>query len=303
MTAWPDSAAAVAAVRGAERLARDSRADPDRRADAIALLALAGVESRRSALVRLVDPREPEPVQIAALRALTALKGDAIARQLLSKWPELTAGARSALVDLLLAEPARQRLLVAALREGSVQAWAMSFWQKRDLLMHEDPEIRTAARALLEESPERRADIVNRYAAAVDRGGDPAHGEQVFARACAACHHVGGGTGADVGPDLATVRHRPPLALLIDILSPSQSIAQGYETYVVRRTNGRTEAGTLSAQAGTSITLRQAGARVVIPRREIKQLSFVPQSTMPAELDKVIGPEEMADLLAFLTRR
>ena len=82
--------------------------------------------------------------------------------------------------------------------------------------------------------PSAAAAIVNRYASAVERGGDAARGQEVFARTCAACHHLGGGTAADVGPDLATIRHRPPLSLLVDILSPSQSIAQGYETYLVR---------------------------------------------------------------------
>ena len=95
----------------------------------------------------------------------------------------------------------------------------------------------------------------------------------------------------------------PPLALLVDILSPSQSIAQGYETYTIERANGRTEAGTLAEQTATAITLRQAGQPLVIPRRDIKHIAMLPQSSMPADLDKVIPPQEMADLLAFLTRR
>jgi len=89
----------------------------------------------------------------------------------------------------------------------------------------------------------------------------------------------------------------------VDVLSPSQSIAQGYETYVVKRTGGQTEAGTLAAQSAGSVTLRQAGRTIVIPRREIKQLTVLGQSTMPADLDKAISPEEMADLLAYVTKR
>ena len=73
--------------------------------------------------------------------------------------------------------------------------------------------------------------MVNRYAAAVERGGNAERGSAVFAKACAACHKVGNGTPSDLGPDLSGIRHRPPLALLVDVLSPNQSIAQGYETY------------------------------------------------------------------------
>jgi putative membrane-bound dehydrogenase-like protein len=303
MSGLPQSTRARAAIARADRLAVDTQADGAKRADAITLLAVVGVSSRQAMLVRLIDPRQPEAVQISALAALSTIKGERIARELLPKWPELTPGARSALIDLMLDGPGRQRLLVDALRNGTVQPWAMSFWQKRDLLMNDDDGIRTAARALLEETAEGRANIVNRYAAAVERGGDAVRGRQVFSRVCAACHHLGGGTRADLGPDLATVRHRPPLSLLVDILAPSQAIAQGYETYLVQLAGGRTEAGTLASQTAGALTLRQAGKTLVIPRGNIRHLTVVTQSTMPSALDKVIPPEEMADLLAFLTKR
>ena len=294
----PDSAAALDV---ASQTAVDPAADADRRGDAIRLLAIDGAALRRPMLERLVRPREPEAVQIAALNALERLRGDTVGRELLPSWPALTPGARSALVDLLLADPARQRLLVDAMSRGAVQPWALSFGQKRDLLMNDDAAIRRDARALLEESPTARGEVANRYAAAVEGGGDPARGQQVFARVCAACHHLGGGTDADVGPDLATVRHRPPLSLLVDILSPSQSIAQGYETYLVELANGRSEAGLLASQSATTITLRQAAKTIPIQRRDIQRLTVVPQSMMPATLDTAITPEQMADLLAYLT--
>ncbi len=297
------SPSVTTAIARADRTAFDRRGDAARRADAITLLALAGAASRRTALLSLVDPRQPEAVQVSAIAALSTIKGVGIARQVLTRWSELTPGARSALVDLLLQTLDRQRILVDAISRGTVQPWAMTFWQKRDLLMNDDAAIRASARALLEESPARRAGIVNRYASAVERGGDAARGQEVFARTCAACHHFGGGSSADVGPDLATIRHRPPLSLLVDILSPSQSIAQGYETYLVELRGGRVEAGTLASQTAAAISLRQAGKSVTIPRRDIRHLTVVAQSTMPSALDKLIPPEQMADLVAYLTKR
>jgi len=302
-TGLPQSAAATAAVTRADGLSVDRTVSAARRADAIRLLGVAGAVGRQAALERFVSPREPEAVQVAALESLTSIKGVEIGKAMLARWPELTPAARSALADLLLVEPDRQRLLVKALQDGRVQPWALTFGQKRDLIMNDDAGIRAASRTILEDTAEHRAAVVNRYAASVERGGDAARGQQVFTKICAACHHLGGGTAADVGPDLATVRHRPPLSLLVDILSPSQSIAQGYETYVVKRTNGQTDAGTLAAQSAGSITLRQTGKTVVIPRREIKQLTVLGQSTMPADLDKAISPEEMADLVAYVTKR
>ena len=53
-------------------------------------------------------------MQVASLESLKSIKGVAIGNAMLARWPELTPGARSALADLLLAEPDRQRLLVGA---------------------------------------------------------------------------------------------------------------------------------------------------------------------------------------------
>jgi putative heme-binding domain-containing protein len=157
---------------------------------------------------------------------------------------------------------------------------------------------------VLEEDPRKRADTVRRYAVALDLTGDPARGEQVFSRACAACHRLGETAGGDLGPDLATVRHRPPMSLLADILLPSRSIAQHYETYVVERAGSGTAAGVLGAETPTTITLRQGGDReVVIRRADIRKMAVSPQSTMPADLAQAISPEEMADLLAFVRRQ
>lgn len=97
---------------------------------------------------------------------------------------------------------------------------------------------------------------------------------------------------------------RPPLGLLGDILVPSQSIAQHYETYVVQTRGGRSEAGVLGSQTPDTITLRQGqGREVTVRRSEIRSMAAAPQSSMPADLDKVITPGEMADLLAYIRGR
>ena len=115
------------------------------------------------------------------------------------------------------ADARRQRILVEAIAQGTVQPWAMTFWQKRDLIMNDDAAIRASARALLEESTGARAVSSIAMRPRSSAAATPLADEEVFARTCAACHHLGGGTVADVGPDLATIRHRPPLSLLVDI--------------------------------------------------------------------------------------
>jgi putative heme-binding domain-containing protein len=297
-----DTEATRRSLARAERLAGTRGADEAIRADAVGLLALDRATDRSTLFQALIEPRQPEAVQSAAIKALGQRPGKPIGTFLLGRWPQLTPAARSDAADALLSDESRTWLLVGALRSGAVQPWTLNFSQKRQLIMNRNEEIRAAARALLEEDPRQRGRTVKRYAAALDMAGDATRGEQVFGTVCGTCHAING-KGADLGPDLATVRHRPPLLLLADILLPSQSIAQKYETYLVERTSGTTESGVLAAQTPTSVTLRQGGTRqVTIPRTQIRSMTVSPQSAMPADLDKLITPEQMADLLAFLRR-
>ena len=228
------------------------------------------------------------------------MPGPSLGHFLLERWAALTPPARQAAAHALIADRDRTRLLLLALSKGTVPTWTLGFWEKRDLVMHDDAAIRAESRALLEERPAERDAVVARYAAALDLSGDASRGREVFTRVCAACHRLESVGTQDLGPDLATVRHRPLSALLGDILVPSRSIAQRYETYVVERANGATETGVLGGETPTSVTLRVPGRDIVIARRDIKTIRVLPQSAMPADLDRVIDPQQMADLLRFI---
>jgi putative heme-binding domain-containing protein len=298
----PEGPAVRPVLERAAARAADRTQDPSARADALGLLALAGVDRDASWLQDLVDPREPEPVQVAAVKALGRASGDAVGGFLIARWKTLTPGTRSEAAQVLLADPPRTRLLLAALKDGRVPAWTLGFWQKRDLLMHEDAAVRAEAHALLEEKPGEREQVLKRYEAALDGPADAARGEQVFRAVCAKCHRLQG-AGSEVGPDLGTVRNRPASLLLKDVLIPSQSIAQGYEAYVVERSSGGIEQGVLAGQTPTTIVLhREGGQEVVIPRADIKRLYVSQLSAMPADLEQQVSERQMADLLEYLTK-
>jgi putative heme-binding domain-containing protein len=209
---------------------------------------------------------------------------------------------RNAAATAVLARREGAQAMLDALQSGAVKPWMLNFWQKRSLIMNRDERIRATARTVLEEAPDARARTVARYAAALEGRGNAARGADVFARTCSTCHQIDGKGGTEMGPDLATVRHRPMPLLLADILEPSRSIAQHYETYQVERASGDTLVGVIGEESPNAITFRQGpGQSVTIRRSDIRQMSVSPQSAMPEALDQQVTPEEMADLLAFLT--
>jgi putative heme-binding domain-containing protein len=296
----PAGGAVSAALDRAGKTAADPKADAELRADSIELLALSNPESHKQFFQSLIDAREPEVVQEAAVRAYGQLSGADIGTFFLDKWRVLTAPVRSEAADAMYRDPTRVRLLVDALKNGDVQPWTLSFRHRIRLIMNPDPSIRDAARPLLEQTPKDREAVVKRYQAALDKKGDPGKGVEVFRSICAKCHRLDG-YGAEVGPDLGTVRNQPKQFFLTNILIPSLSISQGYESYVVETTSGGNYDGVIGPQTPTTITLRhENGKEDVIQRQDIKNMYVTNLSAMPPDLEKQISVDQMSDLLAYL---
>ena len=193
----------------------------------------------------------------------------------------------------------RVLLLLEAVKKGDVQTWQLDPYKPR-LFMDPDPAVRQLARALFEQSSAQREQVLKQYQAALNMSGDVKRGKDTFTRVCSRCHELDG-VGVAVGPNLGTVRNHPASALLVDIIMPSKSIEQGYETYVVELTSGDIVDGIMSAQTPATITLRQEqGRETVIARQDIKTMRVSKVSMMPEGLERQISVDQMADLLTFL---
>ncbi len=292
-----------ALLKQSATLAADPKQPGPRRAAAIRLLALAQTAQPAAFYRKFVEPSEPEEVQEAAVQALGKEKGTEDAKFLLSRWRNMTPAIRSEAGDALMSSPERFQLLLNAIDQGEVQPWSLPLRQRVRMQMNTDPALRERARTLLAVKAGNREEVLKRYQAVLDkRTGDPAQGRVAFEKVCSKCHRLNG-VGAEVGPDLATVRNRTPDALLTDILIPSRSIAQMYEAYVVDTVSGGTLEGVIGEQTSTTITLvHEQGKKDVIPRSEIRQMFVSNLSAMPEDLDKEVPPEQLADLIAYLKK-
>ena len=279
---------------------RNRSANAELRADSVALLELDQAASHEDLFKTLIDPKECDSVQAAAVQALGRIQGGEIGSFLLAHWRAMTPEVRNDAAAAMLTDSDRPKLLLAAIRDGSVQPWTLSFRVKHSLLMSRDASLRQEARALLEAKSGEREKVLKRYEAALEMNGDPEKGQQVFERVCSKCHQLNG-RGHQVGPDLGTVQNRPPSLILPDIIMPNKSIAQGYESYVIEtKSNGIIE-GVLGPQSPTTITLRhEEGKEDVIRRDDIVKMYVTNLSAMPEDLDKQVSVEEMADLLKYI---
>lgn len=290
-------------VEKAHALIGDQNADASERGLAVRFIALADFDTSADLLMGLLNPGEPFEIQKTVLETLNPLGGEALADRLISGWSSLTPSIRDQAIAVLTATEERRRRLIEALEEGLVDPSAVSWPRQVGLMAQADEGLRRRSRAIFAD-PKRGSDrqaVLTTYEQSLNTPGSPVKGKAVFAENCAVCHQIGNEHGIAYGPDLASIRNRRPGAVLTDILDPNLSIADGFDLWEIKLTNGESKQGIIGSETSSSLTLRiYGGGQETLSRNEIQSLRALGISVMPQGLENQISPEEMRDLLAFI---
>lgn len=134
--------------------------------------------------------------------------------------------------------------------------------------------------------------------------GDRLRGLQVFRSSqagCSGCHAIGY-VGGKIGPELSRIGStRSKEDLLEAILYPSARLEQGYRTVRVLTTDGQVYQGLPVRQDSEAIELLlQVDRSVRIETEAIETMQAGELSVMPAGIDRVLSPQQLADLLELL---
>lgn len=135
--------------------------------------------------------------------------------------------------------------------------------------------------------------------------GDAERGAKLFSNRdrskCATCH-LKGEQGARLGPDLTRIGAiRSERDLLEAIVYPSASIARYHEVVNVITEDGKAVSGLIAKETVNKIFLATAeGVLQPVRIRDIEEARYSSVSLMPEGLDKILKPEEIADLVAYL---
>lgn len=285
----------------AQEIVRDRTRSTEARIEALGRLDFASADDILPSVARLIDPREPQVLQLAALDRLKKSNSDEAITILIGAWPSMGPTVRNAALEVLLSRSASARQTLEAVAEGRILARDLDVARKKQLISHREASIRERAQALLSEpSTSGRAEVLAAYRSAIELPGDTAAGRQVFVKTCASCHKLDG-TGHEIGPNLATIQNRGAEAILANVLDPNREVNPQFLSYFVVTNDGRTLTGMIQAETGTSITLVRADNQSdLVLRSEIESLESTGVSLMPEGLEKDLTPQAMADLIAYL---
>jgi putative membrane-bound dehydrogenase-like protein len=286
-------------------VAQDSTRSEADRTSALKVIGELGTSSSVSGLTQLLDANQPEPVRLAAIRALGRFEDRSIASKLMAAYPAMPPTLKSATRELLFSRNQSASAFLDEVQKRPDWAKEVPVAQVRLISALSSKELDSRVRKIWGNvgrgTPEEKLATMRRFnndlrAAA----GDAKAGVRSYNQLCARCHKLFG-TGGDLGMDLTNANRADRNYLLTHIVDPSVYIRKEYMTYDVRTTSGRVLSGLMVEQDAASVTILDADYRKTrVPRSEVASLAESEISVMPEGLLDKLTPQELRNLFAFL---
>ncbi len=249
----------------------------------------------------------PPETQTAALDSLAKITGHLPTGPdgtpaIWQAWEHGSPRLRNQIIDCLLTREEWVEFLLGALIDNRCRPSDLNASQRERLLSSPESRNSELAHKVIEKYGERNAsEKLSEWSESLTLPGRSDAGRLVFSKHCSACH-VLDGIGYAVGPDLAALTDRSPRALFTAILDPNRDLDTRYLNYVAVTKDGLTFSGVLAEETATSVTLKEREAKAhVLLRRDLEELKASNKSAMPEGLEKDFSPEDLADLLAFVS--
>ncbi|MDE0865333.1 MAG: neutral/alkaline non-lysosomal ceramidase N-terminal domain-containing protein [Rubripirellula sp.] len=261
------------------------------------------IEIVSDAIVGLLTARQPVDRQLAAVKALARTRHVNVASVLLSRYAAVNLKTQSAILDSLLSRREWTLQLLDRIQDGHIRPSVLGVDRRAKLLSNTDVTIRNRATQVLgmQGSPSRIA-IVEKYRRAHELTGVVDRGRTHFRKHCSACHQLEG-HGHVVGPDLLGLTNRDPQWLLTAILDPNREVDARYVSWSALTEDGRLVSGLVIEETASIIRLRESGGKEhQLPRAEIAQFRASHLSLMPEGLEKELMPQDVSDLLAYVSQ-
>jgi putative membrane-bound dehydrogenase-like protein len=304
-------------VRELDVLFGDGRAlDEVRR---LALDESASLEDRKVALRTLIEGRPADLRAICerlvrvrflnsvAVRGLALFDDPEIGRSLARNYRSFHPSERSAAIEVLVSRPAFARALLDQVGAGRIGREDITAFHARQILSLGDPAL---ARRLAEVWGELRGTAADRRAriaelkkslgAATLASAEHSRGRALFERLCASCHRLHG-RGGEIGPDLTGSGRDNLDYLLENIVDPGAAVSADFRMVVVAMSDGRILNGLVKTQTARTLTLQTQTEALTLDRSEVENVRPSASSLMPDGLLDPLRPEEIRDLIAYLS--
>ncbi|HEX6987176.1 MAG TPA: hypothetical protein VF170_17485, partial [Planctomycetaceae bacterium] len=282
----------------------DLDADPAARRDALEVLVRSGEKDLAALLHRLVTDKA---TAVVAVRGLAAVGTDETPAVLLQNFWRAPKEARPEIVSALTVREPWALALLDEVAKDEVPKEMVTASDARQMaslgsekvaqrLSEVWGTVRTAPEAVRQEVDRLRGELTPDVLAQADL----ANGRGLYNRLCGNCHKLYG-EGAAIGPDL-TGSNRSSLDYLLDnLLDPSATVPEAYRSAVVVLADGRVLTGVVVSRTDSRLTLQTATEKLTLDAADVEEVQVTDQSLMPNGLLDRLSPEEVRDLIGYLS--
>jgi putative membrane-bound dehydrogenase-like protein len=241
-----------------------------------------------------------------ALGKLGKINAPWVARITLMHYRDFNVDEQAKAIELLTQRPAWGKALFEQIADKKISKDVVNINQARRLLATKDAELtKLVAKhwGLARESrnPEREKVVAEMKELFKRTPGDAKAGVVVFKKLCAQCHKIHG-EGVDVGPDITSNGRADFDQLLSNIFDPSLVIGAGYQAVTVNTKQGQLISGLIVEDNSERVVLKvQGGEQKAIARKDVDEQFTSKLSMMPEDLERQLRPQEIVDLLSFLS--
>ncbi len=229
-----------------------------------------------------------------------------VAEKVLKYYPKFTADEQAKAIELLTQRANWSKTLFNQIAAKKISKDVVNVNQARRLLATKDKELVQ----LIEKhwgiprdgrNPERERLVTQMKELYAKTPGDAKAGVPIFKKLCAQCHKMHG-EGVEVGPDITSNGRADFDQLLSNIFDPSLVIGSGYQSVTVNTKQGQVINGLIVEDNAQRVVLKvQGGELKTVARKDVEEQFTSKLSMMPEDLEKQLRPQEIVDLLAYLS--
>jgi putative membrane-bound dehydrogenase-like protein len=288
-------------LQTAQTVAIDASRPEQERADATRTLGLGEYAASGPILAQLIDSRQPQSVQLAAVASLGRFRNPEIGSLLVETWPSFGPKLRPVALETIFSRPEWLVPFLEAIQKEDIPASDVEPGRFRLLEAHADQGVRKLVENLKSKvAVSKRADVLADYAPALQLEGRADEGRKHFQKVCSVCHKLEG-QGHEIGPNLAAIQNRGAEAILVNLMDPNREVNPQYVNYILQNKAGKSITGLIAAETANSVTLRrQENQQDTVLRDDIETLRSSGLSIMPEGLEKNLDRQAVADLIAYL---
>ncbi|MGI8977686.1 MAG: PVC-type heme-binding CxxCH protein [Pirellulaceae bacterium] len=294
------------AVADALKFIADEKADVTKRQQFIQIFGTIQQPTSVPVLLKLAKESRNDALRSAALASLHSYKDESIGADVVALYKDLPDQVREVAQTLLSSRAAWSLLLVSAIDTGKIDKQTISDSTVQKLLLHGTPQITQLCKKHFGEtasgaSPEVIRQQLEKLTSVMSTAsGNPYQGKKLFLESCGKCHKLFD-DGGNIGPNLTTYKRDDLRGMLLNVVSPSAEIREGFENYLVRTADGRTLNGFIADQDPQVVVLKGAdGQSISLQRDDIEDMKAVKISIMPEGQLKALNDQQIRDLFAYL---